>query len=83
MTIKGKDEQAREARIRLGTVGDRQGACIGAVHRMTALLDNQFNLVAYALSSTPENTLASGRISGSTHRGPAAATKRQRPARRG
>jgi predicted dehydrogenase len=61
MAIEGKDEQAREPRIRLGMVGGGQGAFIGAVHRMAARLDDQFDLVAGALSSTPEKAVASGR----------------------
>ncbi|MGO7042136.1 Gfo/Idh/MocA family protein [Rhizobium acaciae] len=60
MTIEG-NEQAREPRIRLGMVGGGQGAFIGAVHRMAARLDDQFDLVAGALSSTPEKAVASGR----------------------
>ena len=61
MTIEGKDEAAREPRIRLGMVGGGAGAFIGAVHRMAARLDDQFELVAGALSSTPEKAIASGR----------------------
>jgi len=61
MAIEGKDEQAREPRIRLGMVGGGAGAFIGAVHRMAARLDDQFDLVAGALSSTPEKAIASGR----------------------
>ncbi len=41
-------------------VGGGQGAFIGGVHRMAARLDGHFNLVAGALSSTPEKALASG-----------------------
>ncbi len=61
MAIEGKDDGAREPRIRLGMVGGGQGAFIGAVHRMAARLDDQFDLVAGALSSTPEKAAASGR----------------------
>ena len=61
MAIEGKDEQAREPRIRLGMVGGGAGAFIGAVHRMAARLDDQFDLVAGALSSTPEKAMQSGR----------------------
>lgn len=35
-------------------------AFIGGVHRMAARLDNRFELVAGALSSTPEKSKASG-----------------------
>ena len=61
MAIEGRDEQAREPRIRLGMVGGGAGAFIGGVHRMAARLDDQFDLVAGALSSTPEKAVASGR----------------------
>ncbi|SEM95713.1 Predicted dehydrogenase [Loktanella fryxellensis] len=47
-------------RIRLGMVGGGRGAFIGAVHRYAARLDDRFELVAGALSSTPEKALASG-----------------------
>lgn len=45
--------------IRLGMVGGGQGAFIGAIHRIAMRVDGQFNLVAGALSSTPERSLAS------------------------
>ena len=48
------------APLRLGMVGGGQGAFIGAVHRMAARLDESFELVAGALSSTPERSRASG-----------------------
>jgi predicted dehydrogenase len=41
-------------RLRLGMVGGGEGAFIGAVHRMAARLDDQWDLVAGALSSRPE-----------------------------
>jgi predicted dehydrogenase len=47
-------------KIRLGMVGGGDDAFIGAVHRMAARLDDRFELVAGALSSTPERALASG-----------------------
>lgn len=47
-------------KLRLGMVGGGQGAFIGAVHRMASRLDDQFELVAGALSSTPDKALASG-----------------------
>jgi len=40
-------------RIRLGMVGGGEGAFIGNVHRIAARLDDQYELVAGALSSTP------------------------------
>jgi predicted dehydrogenase len=59
MTIEGKADQ-RVPRIRLGMVGGGIGAFIGGVHRMAARLDDKFELVAGALSSTPERSLESG-----------------------
>jgi predicted dehydrogenase len=49
----------RTRRIRLGMVGGGEGSFIGAVHRMAARLDDDFELVAGALSSTPERAHAS------------------------
>lgn len=48
-------------RLKLGMVGGGQGAFIGAVHRMAARLDDQWELVAGALSSDPERALTSSR----------------------
>lgn len=48
-------------RIRLGMVGGGQGAFIGAVHRMAARLDDRYELVCGAFSSTPAKSRASGR----------------------
>ena len=59
MAIAGRSEQ-REPRIRLGMVGGGSGAFIGAVHRIAARLDDKFELVAGALSSTPERAQQSG-----------------------
>jgi predicted dehydrogenase len=59
MAIEGTTE-VREKKIRLGMVGGGSGAFIGAVHRMAARLDDQFELVAGALSSTPDKAKASG-----------------------
>jgi predicted dehydrogenase len=47
-------------RIRLGMVGGGEGAFIGAVHRMAARLDDHYELVAGALSATPEKAMRSG-----------------------
>jgi predicted dehydrogenase len=47
-------------RLRLGMVGGGQGAFIGAVHRIASRIDDQYELVAGALSSTPEKSRASG-----------------------
>ena len=51
---------ARAPRIRLGMVGGGQGAFIGAVHRIAARIDDQYELVAGAFSSTAEKSRASG-----------------------
>lgn len=45
--------------IRYGMVGGGQGAFIGAVHRIAARMDNEFVLVAGALSSDPARAKAS------------------------
>jgi predicted dehydrogenase len=42
-------------------VGGGRDAFIGAVHRAAMALDGQYELVAAALSSTPERSIASGR----------------------
>ena len=47
-------------RIRLGMVGGGNDAFIGGVHRIAARIDDRFELVAGALSSTPEKAQASG-----------------------
>src|SRR5215217_6283082 len=60
MAIEGKTTDKANKRIRLGMVGGGAGAFIGGVHRMAARLDNRFELVAGALSSTPEKSRASG-----------------------
>jgi len=60
MTIEGSKQEARAPRIRLGMVGGGAGAFIGAVHRIAARIDDQFELVAGALSSTAEKAMASG-----------------------
>ncbi|MGU3401153.1 Gfo/Idh/MocA family protein [Brucellaceae bacterium D45D] len=61
MTIEAKTTEAASPRIRLGMVGGGAGAFIGGVHRMAARLDNRFELVAGALSSSPEKAKTSGR----------------------
>ena len=50
---------ASSRRIRLGMVGGGDGAFIGAVHRMAARLDDHFELVAGALSASPEKAARS------------------------
>ncbi|MBB4208316.1 Gfo/Idh/MocA family protein [Roseinatronobacter bogoriensis] len=51
-------------KIRLGMVGGGKDAFIGGVHRIAARLDGQFELVAGALSSTPERSRDSGQALG-------------------
>jgi predicted dehydrogenase len=63
MTIEGKAER-RAPRIRLGMVGGGIDAFIGGVHRIAARLDDKFELVAGALSSTPEKARRSGAMLG-------------------
>lgn len=46
-------------RLKLGMVGGGQGAFIGAVHRIAARLDGQWDLVAGALSSDPQRAAQS------------------------
>ncbi|MFN4204004.1 MAG: Gfo/Idh/MocA family protein [Tabrizicola sp.] len=50
---------ARSERLRLGMVGGGRDAFIGAVHRIAARIDDQYELVAGAFSSNPEKALAS------------------------
>jgi predicted dehydrogenase len=47
-------------RVRLGMVGGGEGAFIGAVHRHAARLDDRYQLVAGALSSSAEAAQRSG-----------------------
>ena len=51
-------------RIKLGMVGGGNDAFIGAVHRIASRIDDRFELVAGALSSTPEKSQASGETLG-------------------
>jgi predicted dehydrogenase len=51
-------------RIRYGMVGGGEGAFIGAVHRMAARLDDAWQLVSGAFSSTPERSRRSGEALG-------------------
>jgi predicted dehydrogenase len=51
-------------RIRLGMVGGGKDAFIGGVHRIASRIDDHFELVAGALSSTPEKSRASGEALG-------------------
>ncbi len=60
MAIEGKNEAA-SGRIRLGMVGGGRDAFIGGVHRIASRIDDHYQLVAGAFSSTAEKSLASGR----------------------
>lgn len=53
--------ETQSHRIRLGMVGGGQGAFIGAVHRIAARIDDQYELVAGALSSDPVRASASAK----------------------
>ena len=64
MAIEGSKDESRSPRIRIGMVGGGSGAFIGAVHRIAMRIDDQFDLVAGALSSTPEKAQSSGRALG-------------------
>ncbi len=57
--IEGRDDKAGR-RIRLGMVGGGEGAFIGAVHRIASRLDDRFELVAGALSASPDKARRSG-----------------------
>lgn len=52
------------ARIRLGMVGGGNDAFIGGVHRIASRIDDRYELLAGALSSTPEKSQASGEALG-------------------
>ena len=47
-------------KLRMGMVGGGQGAFIGGVHRMVAIMDGQIDLVAGCFSQDPENTRTTG-----------------------
>ena len=61
--VTGRNENL-SGRIRLGMVGGGNDAFIGGVHRIAARLDDKYELVAGALSSTPEKSQASGQALG-------------------
>ncbi|MGD1038305.1 MAG: Gfo/Idh/MocA family oxidoreductase [Roseiarcus sp.] len=60
MAIEGRSDAGKGGRIRLGMVGGGEGAFIGAVHRLAARMDDHYDFVAGALSSTPEKAQRSG-----------------------
>lgn len=55
---------APRRRLRLGMVGGGADAFIGAVHRLAARIDDRYEFVAGALSSSPDKAMASGRALG-------------------
>jgi predicted dehydrogenase len=57
--VQGRSDAAAGGRIRYGMVGGGQGAFIGAVHRLGARMDDNYVLVAGALSSDRKRALAS------------------------
>jgi predicted dehydrogenase len=64
MTIEGRSDAKLGGRIRLGMVGGGEGAFIGAVHRIASRIDDHYELIAGALSSTPEKARRSGQALG-------------------
>ena len=64
MAIEGRSEAVSGGRIKLGMVGGGEGAFIGGVHRIASRIDDQYELVAGALSSTPEKARRSGQALG-------------------
>jgi predicted dehydrogenase len=60
MAITGTAER-KSGKVRLGMVGGGQGAFIGAVHRLAARMDDEYEFVAGALSADPKKAQASGR----------------------
>ena len=61
MTTEVTKSSSAKPRIRLGMVGGGTGAFIGEVHRIASRIDDRYELVAGALSSTPERSRSSGR----------------------
>jgi predicted dehydrogenase len=64
MTIEGRSDARAGVKVRLGMVGGGEGAFIGAVHRIASRIDDHYELVAGALSSTPEKARRSGKALG-------------------
>jgi predicted dehydrogenase len=60
MAIEGRSDARGGGKIRLGMVGGGEGAFIGAVHRLAARMDDHYELVAGALSATPDKARRSG-----------------------
>ena len=59
--VEGRSDATGGGKIRLGMVGGGQGAFIGAVHRLAARMDGEYDFVAGALSSDPKRALASAK----------------------
>jgi predicted dehydrogenase len=64
MSIEGRSDAGKGGKIRLGMVGGGEGAFIGAVHRLASRMDDHYEFVAGALSSTPERSRRSGEALG-------------------
>ncbi len=60
MPIEGSTQKLNR-RLRLGMVGGGPGAFIGGVHRIAARLDDRYELVAAALSSDADRSLAAAK----------------------
>src|ERR1700680_5038770 len=60
MAIGARNDTGRDGRISIGMVGGGEGAFVGAIHRFALRLDDQYELVAGALSSQPERDPRSG-----------------------
>jgi predicted dehydrogenase len=61
MAVEPSNQSHNRRRLRLGMVGGGPGAFIGAVHRIAARLDDRYELVAAALSSNAERSLAAAK----------------------
>ena len=57
--VEGRSDAKNGGRIRLGMVGGGHGAFIGAVHRIAARMDDNYELVAGALSSQRQRAIDS------------------------
>src|SRR5215813_8435018 len=63
MAIDGRSDAAL-GKIKYGMVGGGEGAFIGAVRRLAARMDDHYELVAGALSSSPEKAIRSAKALG-------------------
>jgi predicted dehydrogenase len=63
MAIQGRGDKAL-GKIKYGMVGGGEGAFIGAVHRLAARMDDHYELVAGALSASPEKAIRSAKALG-------------------